>query len=172
MYEPGRRSGAWQKMRVNRGQAFVIGGYAVGGSTFDALVFGYYEGGELIYAAWTRNGFTPQLRAELLRKFKPLETSECPFANLPEKKAGRWGVGLTAAKMEECRWLQPQLVAQFEFVEWTEDAHLRHSRFVGLREDKKPKDVKRGSCLKRSKTSPYAMAAVMDISVPADSSKS
>ena len=62
---------------------------------------------------------------------------------MPEKKAGRWGVGLTAAKMEECRWLAPQLVGQFEFVEWTEDAHLRHSRFVGLREGKKPKDVKR-----------------------------
>jgi bifunctional non-homologous end joining protein LigD len=45
--------------------------------------------------------------------------------------------------MEECRWLQPQLVAQFEFVEWTEDAYLRHSRFVALRDDKKPKDVKR-----------------------------
>ena len=142
LYEPGRRSGAWQKMRVNRGQEFVIGGYSMGWSTFDALIFGYYEGGELIYAARTRNGFTPKLRAELLRKFKPLETSECPFANLPEKKAGRWGVGLTAAKMEECRWLQPQLVGQVEFVEWTEDAHLRHSRFVGLREDKRPKEVK------------------------------
>ena len=143
MYEAGRRSGAWQKMRVNRGQEFVIGGYTIGGSTFDALIFGYYEGGELIYAARTRNGFTPKLRAELLRKFKPLETSECPFANLPERKAGRWGVGLTAAKMEACRWLKPKLVGQFEFVEWTEDAHLRHSRFVGLRDDKKPKDVKR-----------------------------
>jgi len=131
LYEPGRRSGAWQKMRVNRGQEFVIGGYTVGGSTFDALVFGYYDGGELIYAARTRNGFTPKLRTELLRKFKPLETSDCPFANLPEKKAGRWGVGLTAAKMEDCLWLQPQLVAQFEFVEWTEDGHLRHSRLWG-----------------------------------------
>jgi len=52
---------------------------------------------------------------------KPLEIAECPFANLPEKKAGRWGAGLTAAKMTECRWLKPQLVGQFEFVEWTED---------------------------------------------------
>jgi bifunctional non-homologous end joining protein LigD len=143
MYEAGRRSGAWQKMRVNRGQEFVIGGYTIGGITFDALIFGYYEGGELIYAARTRNGFTPKLRAELLREFKPLETSECPFANLPERKAGRWGVGLTAAKMEACRWLKPELVGQFEFVEWTEDARLRHSRFVVLRDNKKAKDVKR-----------------------------
>src|SRR5215472_1922915 len=84
-YEPGLRSGLWQKMRVNQGQEFVIGGYTVGGATFDALVFGYYEGGDLIYAARTRNGFTPKLRAELLKKFKPLETKECPFSNLPEK---------------------------------------------------------------------------------------
>jgi hypothetical protein len=56
-YEPGLRSGAWQKMRVNRGQEFVIGGYTVGGDPFDALIFGYHEKGELIYAARTRNGF-------------------------------------------------------------------------------------------------------------------
>jgi len=142
-YEPGLRSGAWQKMRVNRGQEFVIGGYTVGGTTFDALVFGYYGGGGLIYAARTRNGFTPKLRAELMKKFKVLETRECPFVNLPEKKAGGWGAGLTAAKMEECRWLRPQLVGQFEFVEWTADGHLRHSRFMALREDKKAKDVRR-----------------------------
>jgi bifunctional non-homologous end joining protein LigD len=142
-YEAGMRSGAWQKMRVNQGQEFVIGGYTVGGATFDAMVFGYYDGEKLLYAGRTRNGFTPQIRAELLRKFKRLESWGCPFANLPEKKAGRWGVGLTAAKMEGCRWLKPLLVGQFEFVEWTEDGHLRHSRFMGLREDKKPKDVRR-----------------------------
>ena len=85
-YEPGERSGAWQKMRVNQGQEFVIGGYTVGGAAFDALVFGYYDGDRLIYAARTRNGFTPKLRAELMKKFKPLEIKECPFANLPEKK--------------------------------------------------------------------------------------
>jgi bifunctional non-homologous end joining protein LigD len=142
-YEPGMRSGAWQKMRVNQGQEFVIGGYTVGGSTFDALVFGYYEGGSLMYAARTRNGFTPTLRAALMKRFKTLETKECPFANLPEKKSGRWGAGLTATKMEECKWLKPSLVGQFEFVEWTPDNHLRHSRFVGLREDKKAIEVVR-----------------------------
>jgi bifunctional non-homologous end joining protein LigD len=61
-YEPGERSGAWQKMRINQGQEFVIGGYTVGGKSFDALVFGYYQEGNLIYAARTRNGFTPKLR--------------------------------------------------------------------------------------------------------------
>jgi bifunctional non-homologous end joining protein LigD len=78
-----------------------------------------------------------------MKRFKLLEIKDCPFANLPEKKAGRWGVGLTAAKMVDCRWLKPVLVGQFEFVEWTQDAHLRHSRFMGLREDKQAKDVGR-----------------------------
>jgi DNA ligase D-like protein (predicted ligase) len=142
-YEPGLRSGAWQKMRVNQGQEFVIAGYTPSLKNFDALVIGYYEGAKLIYAARTRNGFTPASRAELFKKIKPLEIKECPFANLPEKKAGRWGAGLTAAKMAECRWLKPQLVGQFEFVEWTSDGHLRHSKFMGLREDKKAKDVGR-----------------------------
>jgi ATP-dependent DNA ligase len=144
-YEPGLRSGAWIKMRVNQGQELVIAGYTPSPKNFDALVIGYYENGKLMYAARTRNGFTPASRAELFRKLKPLEITDCPFANLPEKKAGRWGAGLTAAKMAECRWVKPVLVGQFEFVEWTEDAHLRHSRFVALREDKKAKEVSRES---------------------------
>jgi ATP-dependent DNA ligase len=130
-YEPGLRSGAWQKMRVNRGQEFVIGGYTEGAKTFDALVFGYYEGDRLLYAARTRNGFTPAMRAQLFKKFRGLDTKTCPFANLPEAKSGRWGQGLTKAKMADCRWLKPVLVGQFEFVEWTPDNHLRHSKFIG-----------------------------------------
>lgn len=142
-YEPGQRTGAWRKMRVNQGQELVIGGYTPSPKNFDALVIGYYEGGKLIYAARTRNGFTPASRAELFKKMKPLEIAECPFANLPEKMAGRWGAGLTAAKMAECRWMKPQLVGQFEYVEWTPDDHLRHTKFVALREDKKAKNVRR-----------------------------
>src|ERR1700688_650542 len=142
-YEPGLRSGAWQKMRVNAGQELVIGGYTPSPRNFDALVIGYYDAGKLIYAARTRNGFTPTSRAELFKKLKPLEIADCPFANLPEAKSGRWGAGLTAAKMAERRWLKPVLVAQFEFVEWTSDQHLRHSRFMSLREDKNAKDVRR-----------------------------
>jgi DNA ligase D-like protein (predicted ligase) len=142
-YEAGLRSGAWQKMRVNRGQEFVIGGYTVGTTTFDALIFGYYDGGRLIYAARTRNGFTPVVRAQLFKKFRGLEVKECPFVNLPEAKSGRWGAGLTAAKMIDCRWLKPVLVAQIEFLEWTGENHLRHTRFIGLREDKAASDVRR-----------------------------
>ena len=66
-----------------------------------------------------------------------LEIAECPFANLPEARSGRWGVGLTAAKMKDCIWLKPELVAQVEFAEWTPDEHLRHAKFIALREDKK-----------------------------------
>jgi len=142
-YEPGERSGSWQKMRVNQGQELVIGGYTPAARNFDALIIGYYEEDKLIYAARTRNGFTPASREALFKKLKALEAKECPFANLPEKKAGRWGAGLTTAKMAECRWLKPVLVGQFEFVEWTDGNHLRHTRFIALREDKKAQDVRR-----------------------------
>jgi bifunctional non-homologous end joining protein LigD len=145
VYEAGQRSGAWQKMRINRSQEFVIGGYTVGGKTFDALVFGYYDGPRLLYVARTRNGFTPRLREELLKRLRPLEIGECPFANLPEARSRRWGEGLTSAKMKDCRWVRPVLVGQFEFTEWTPDDHLRHSRFVGVLQDKQARDVFRES---------------------------
>ncbi len=61
--------------------------------------------------------------------------------NLPEKSHSRWGEGLTAEDMKKCVWLRPDLVAEIEFLEWTEGDHLRHSKFVGLREDKDPRKV-------------------------------
>ena len=90
-----------------------------------------------------RNGFVPALRTTVFRKFRGLETHKCPFANLPESEKGRWGEGLTAADMEKCVWLKPKLVAAIEYAEWTPANHLRHSRFVALREDKDPRQVKR-----------------------------
>jgi DNA ligase D-like protein (predicted ligase) len=141
-YEPGLRTGLWQKMRVNQGQEFVIGGYSRG-NPFDALIFGYYEDGRLLYAGRTRAGFTTVARASIFRKFNGLEIKDCPFVNLPQKKAGRWGAGLTQEKMADCVWLKPQLVAQIEFLEWTPDGNLRHTKFTGMREDKNPRDVVR-----------------------------
>ena len=123
-YEPGQRSGAWQKMRVNQGQPFVIAGFTPSAKNFDAIVFGYYDSGDLIYAGRTRNGFTPSMRDQLFKRFHTLMTERCPFANLPEARSGRWGEGLTAEKMKQCRWLVPELVGQFEFVEWTPDRPL------------------------------------------------
>ena len=66
-----------------------------------------------------------------------------PLTTNGEARSGRWGQGLTKAKMAECVWLKPVLVGQFEFLEWTADNHLRHSKFVALREDKKAQDVAR-----------------------------
>src|SRR5262245_19594013 len=128
-----------------KGQEFVIGRYTVGGTPFDALVFGYYDRDQLIYAARTRNGFTPLVRSQLCKRFRDLEIPNCPFVNLPEARSGRWGQSLTADKMIACRWLDPVLVGQFEFTEWTPDGHLRHSRFVALRDEVNPRDVKRDS---------------------------
>ncbi len=142
-YEVGMRSGAWQKMRVNQGQEFAIGGYTPTAKNFDALIFGYYKRDELMYVGRTRNGFTPSSRANLFKQFRALEIGECPFGNLPEAGSGRWGQGLTAEKMRDCRWLKPVLVGQFEFLEWTPDDHLRHARFIGLRGDRNAKDVTR-----------------------------
>jgi len=121
-------------MRLNRSEEFVIGGYTKGGRTFDALIFGHFQAERLIYVARTRSGFTQASRERLLAKLRPLEIPECPFANLPEAWGGRWGEGLAAEKMKECVWVQPSLVAKIEFVEWTSDGHLRHARFVGIRE--------------------------------------
>src|SRR4030095_14372618 len=139
-YQPGKRSGSWIKYRINRGQEFVIGGYTPD-HPFDALIVGYYEGEKLLYAAKVRNGFVPQIRRDVYRKFKGLETDTCPFANLPEKKRTIWA--LTREEMKNCIWLRPDLVAQIEFVEWTPDGHLRHSKFVGLRDDKGAESVTR-----------------------------
>lgn len=142
-YEPGRRSGAWVKMRVNKGQELVIGGYVPTGKNFDSLIVGYYKGNDLVYVARVRNGFVPALRAKLFERFRNLEDKNCPFSNLPQRDKGRWGQGLTADKMAECRWLKPHLVAQIEYADWTDVNHLRHSKFVALRDDKPGKQVHR-----------------------------
>ena len=90
-------------------------------------------------------GSLRQIRDSVFKKFRGLEIKKCPFANLPQQDHGRWGEGLTAEKMAECRWLKPRLVAQIEYAEWTEGNHLRHSKFIALRDDKEAKDVRRES---------------------------
>src|SRR4029079_15138035 len=129
LYEPGKRSGAWVKYKINQGQEFVIGGYTPG-HPFDAVIVGYYRDGQLIYAAKVRNGFVPRIRREVAKRLKSLETEVCPFANLPEKKRTAWA--LTKEEMKKCVWTRPELVAQIEFTEWTPDGHLRLATFAGL----------------------------------------
>ena len=140
-YEAGKRTGAWVKYRLNSGQELVIGGYIPGTHGVDAIVVGYYRGGNLIYVARVRNGFVPASRRQIFARLKPLLTPKCPFANLPESYKGRWGEGLTAADMEKCFWVRPETVARIEFLEWTPSDHLRHSKFAGLREDKDARTV-------------------------------
>lgn len=144
-YEPGERSGAWIKMKTNRQQEFVIGGYTLGTQGFDALVVGVYQEGRLLYAARVKNGFVPRTRAAVFKLLKKRLRKTCPFANLPEKKGSQWGESLTAEKMVECRWVKPDLICQVAFVEWTDAGHLRHSSFVAMREDKRAEEVERES---------------------------
>jgi DNA ligase D-like protein (predicted ligase) len=143
LYEPGKRSGAWVKYKINKGQEFVTGGYTPG-NPFDAIIVGYYKGDKLYYARKVRAGFVPHVRREVMAKMKTLKTDVCPFVNLPEKK-GRTQWALTADEMKNCVWLKPELVVQIEFTEWTPADHLRHAAFVGLRRDKKAQDVVRES---------------------------
>lgn len=118
----------------------MIGGYTPG-NPFDALIVGFYDAAELKFVAKVRNGFVPRVRREVYRQLTALRTTKCPFSNLPEKKRTMWA--LTADEMKECRWVKPQLVAQIEFTEWTPDGHLRHSSFVGLRDDKEARQIVR-----------------------------
>jgi bifunctional non-homologous end joining protein LigD len=142
-YEPGRRSGAWVKMRLNLGQEFVIGGFTPGTIGFDSLVVGFYGGKKLLYVARVRAGFVPASRRDVFARLKPLITTVCPFVNLPEAKSGRWGQGLTAGKMRDCIWVRPELVARFDFLEWTDSNHVRHIKFIAMRNDKDPRKVVR-----------------------------
>ena len=138
VYEPGKRSGAWVKFKLNRSEEFVIGGYTPG-HPFDALIVGHYKDDKLYFVGKVRNGFVPRLRREVFKSLKTLETATCPFANLPEKKRTQWA--LTREEMKNCRWVRPELVAEIEFTEWTPDGHLRHATFVRLREDKEASEI-------------------------------
>lgn len=140
-YQPGKRSGAWIKYRVNRGQEFVVGGYFPGPHGLDSLIVGYYDGDKLRYVARTRNGFVPASRRQVFSKLKHLVTPACPFVNLPETRRARFGEELNAEKMKKAVWLRPETVAQIEFLEWTAADRLRHSKFVRLRDDKNPRSV-------------------------------
>ena len=112
-YETGKRSGAWQKFKVNNEQEFVIGGYRPDGKNFDALLAGYYQGKALFFAGKIKAGFTPALRASLWKRIQQIESlTKCPFVNLPNSKRGRWNEGITAEDMIDLRWLKPRLVAQ------------------------------------------------------------
>jgi bifunctional non-homologous end joining protein LigD len=144
VYEAGERSGNWQKLKLERQQEFVIGGYRPSGSSgVDALLVGYFDEQELRFAAKVRAGLVPHARSELARKLKPLQVKHCPFADLPTQASSRWGGGVTAEDMKEMIWTEPKVVVQIQFVEWTAENRLRLSKFLGLRSDKAASEVRR-----------------------------
>jgi DNA ligase D-like protein (predicted ligase) len=142
-YEPGKRSGAWSKYRLNSEQELVIGGYVRGAQGVDSIIVGFYRGSDLIYVARVRNGFVPATRRHVFAKLQSLEVATCPFANLPETEKGRWGTGLIAEDMKKCVWVKPAAVARIEYLEWTGGDHLRHAKFAGLRHEKNVQSVKK-----------------------------
>ncbi len=142
-YEPGKRSGTWQKFKLQQRQEFVIGGYKPENRSFQSIVVGYYQDRALRFAARVRAGFTATQRAALFDVLRPLTITKCPFADLPTGKAGHWGEGVTEEDMTLLKWVKPTLVADIAFTEWTRDGHLRHSAFAGLRKDKRARDVVR-----------------------------
>jgi DNA ligase D-like protein (predicted ligase) len=141
VYQPGQRTGLWSKYRVDLRQEFVVGGYVPSNLGVDSLVVGVYGDNGLMYAARVRAGLVPATRREVFERIKHLGTPKCPFVNLPEAEAGRWGQGLTAEKMATCVWVRPELVAEIQFLEWTGAGHLRHTKFLGLRDDKDPAKI-------------------------------
>jgi bifunctional non-homologous end joining protein LigD len=146
IYEAGRRSGAWIKLKLHQEQEFVIGGFTDpegSRSHFGALLVGLYEAKKLRFCGKVGTGFNAKLLRSMHEQFEEIKREECPFANLPEKRAGRFGAGVTVSEMKRCHWLKPQLVCQIKFSEWTRDDKLRQPVFLGLREDKNARDVVR-----------------------------
>ena len=146
VYEPGRRSGAWIKLKCVNEQEFVIGGYTPPQGArkyFGAILVGYYDGGDLVFAGKVGTGFTAKSLARLHKKFQGERRADCPFVDLPSKQNGEWVLGITPSMMKKMRWTNPKFVAEIKFAEWTRDGKLRAPVFLGLREDKKPTEIVR-----------------------------
>jgi bifunctional non-homologous end joining protein LigD len=146
LYELGKRSGAWIKLKLHHQQEMVIGGFTEPEGSrkhFGSLLIGYYDKGNLHCAGKVGTGFNDGLLKALAKEFAALSAEVCPFENLPEKKLGRYGAGITVNEMKRCHWLKPKLVCQVKFSEWTRDGKLRQPVFLGLRDDKSAKEVVR-----------------------------
>ncbi len=133
LYKSGKRTPDWRKLKIVHEQEFVIGGWTEPRQSreyFGALLLGVYDGPRLVYAGHTGTGFNHRELERLMALLKPLETKESPFAPRPKTN-------------EPPHWVAPKLVAQIKFTEWTADGKLRHPVYVGLRDDKRPAEVRR-----------------------------
>jgi bifunctional non-homologous end joining protein LigD len=132
-YRSAARSRDWLKLKCHAEQELVIGGFTApqGSRTdFGALLVGYWEGGRLRYAGKVGTGFDRATLESLGRRLRELEREDCPFADVHPIPRGT-------------RWVEPELVAQIGFAEWTRDGRLRHPRYLGLRDDKPAREVVR-----------------------------
>jgi bifunctional non-homologous end joining protein LigD len=131
-YEPGKRSRAWLKIKNHARQEFVIGGWAPGEGRrrerIGALLVGFNEDGQLRYAGKVGTGFTDATLDELAERLRPLERKTSPFEGVPKPPKGSI-------------FVEPKLVGEVEFSEWTPDRQLRHPSFKGLRDDKGAEEV-------------------------------
>ncbi|MEO9256048.1 MAG: non-homologous end-joining DNA ligase [Tepidiformaceae bacterium] len=132
-YEPGRRTQTWLKVKNSRNQEFVIGGYTKGEgnrtATLGALLIGYHDGDVLRYAGKVGTGLTEAFMVQLLPRLRALERRSTPFAD-----------GKPPAR---ATFVEPELVCQVAFTEWTSGGMIRHPAFKGLRTDKSPREVTR-----------------------------
>jgi bifunctional non-homologous end joining protein LigD len=132
-YRPGKRSDDWLKLKIEYRQEFVVGGWTEPQRSrkhLGSLLVGYYDGGKLVFAGGVGTGFTRDSLREMRERLDPLERKTSPFAEAPSTR--------TAA-----HWVTPQLVVELKFSEWTEDGKLRQPVFLGVRDDKAPKEVTR-----------------------------
>ena len=146
VYESGRRSGAWIKLKGTNEQEFVIGGYtppAGARQHFGALLVGFYKKKKLFFAGKVGTGFDTKMLATLHRKFRTEARADCPFADLPSRQGGQWVQGITPGMMRQIHWVNPGFVCQVRFSEWTRDNKLRQPVFLGMRDDKSPAEVRR-----------------------------
>lgn len=143
-YIPDARTREWLKIKVNKRQEVVIGGFTNNeGSAkkFSSLLLGVYENGKLQYVGKVGTGFSDKLQAEMMAQFKPLLTDKMPFTEEPDvNKPSRFRPNPPKAK---AYWLKPELVCEVSFAEVTSDGVFRHPSFEGMREDKKAKEVAR-----------------------------
>jgi bifunctional non-homologous end joining protein LigD len=144
VYVADARSKDWLKIKTEKHQELIIGGYTKNEGTpkpFSALLLGWFIGGEFHHVTPVGTGFTVQLQKEILEKLKPLQTSQCPFIHVPAyNKASRFRPNPPKA---EVTWVRPEVVCEISYREMTKDGSIRHPSFRGLREDKNAKDVVR-----------------------------